>query len=84
MDQNRQLRKAHLWSLVAGAATHYSRHNERQRWYDRKIFIVLVLHSKDIQWSPSKADTIGTWFSVRYSEVSAVQMRVPECAHVLS
>ena len=48
-------------------------------WYDRKIFIVLVLHSKGIQWNPSKADTIGTWFSVRYSEVSAVQMRA--CAN---
>ena len=47
-------------------------------------FIVLVLHCKDIQWCPSKADTIGTWFSVRYSEVSAVQMVVRESAHVLS
>ena len=53
------------------------------RWYERKIFIVLVLHSKDIQWNPSKADTIGTRCSVCYSEVSAVQMRVRECAHVL-
>ena len=38
---------------------------------------------KQIQWNPSKADTIGTRFFVRYSEVSvALGAHVRECARM--
>jgi len=39
-----------------------------------------VVRVSVLQWNPSKADTIGTWFFVRHSEVSIAQGFRCSCA----